>query len=331
MRQTLEHEPRGESVAQVSNLLYRRFPIGRMFRDSPRSNACGAGGLEIRDTADWKSALPPSFTPRAAPAPIFRPGAQPRGDRIVSNVPCNSGALVIISHPMIKRFGLPETSCRQPEIPLCPQRGELLPTLHEFAHNIFRHRPEQNVDMIGHHNPFPQDITLLVEKPHRAGNKPANFGPAQMARSRSRIEVAFYLSEEFTVDGCLVVGRSAAQALGIVKGSKPLPSLAFVPQQHFSGQRIRQPERNEIIGPFPFHMRKIPSGVNTASLRIGGGVLDTARPKLIAHAFQSRVLRLRRHARNLSEASSSCNAAVPPPFVAQVSNLRSFLLAPPLQ
>ena len=156
MRQTLEHEPRGESVAQVSNLLYRRFPIGRMFRDSPRSNACGAGGLEIRDTAqrgqaatkmdrgcgrrpsrsalesrpccgwccarrapkirrglhrfwailiDWKSALPPSFTPRAAPAPIFRPGAQPRGDRIVSNVPCNSGALVIISHPMIKGSG----------------------------------------------------------------------------------------------------------------------------------------------------------------------------------------------------------------------------------
>src|SRR5881396_3222066 len=51
MRQTLEHEPRGESVAQVSNLLYRRFPIGGMLRDSPRSNACGAGGLEIRDTA----------------------------------------------------------------------------------------------------------------------------------------------------------------------------------------------------------------------------------------------------------------------------------------
>src|SRR5712691_11457244 len=38
-------------VAQVSNLLYRRLPVGR---------ACelrSVGGLEIRDTADWKSAL----------------------------------------------------------------------------------------------------------------------------------------------------------------------------------------------------------------------------------------------------------------------------------
>ena len=38
-------------VAQVSNLLYRRLPVGRLY---PRGRVCG---LEIRDTADWKSAL----------------------------------------------------------------------------------------------------------------------------------------------------------------------------------------------------------------------------------------------------------------------------------
>jgi hypothetical protein len=40
----------------VSNLLYRRLPVGR---------PCGnwtAGGLEIRDTADWKSALRGSWS-----------------------------------------------------------------------------------------------------------------------------------------------------------------------------------------------------------------------------------------------------------------------------
>jgi hypothetical protein len=37
-----------EPVAQVSNLLYRRFLIGRATRS----------GLETRDTADGKSALP---------------------------------------------------------------------------------------------------------------------------------------------------------------------------------------------------------------------------------------------------------------------------------
>src|SRR5438552_6923227 len=42
-------------VAQVSNLLYRRFPIGRPFaRPSDRQKA---SGLETRDTAGWKPAL----------------------------------------------------------------------------------------------------------------------------------------------------------------------------------------------------------------------------------------------------------------------------------
>ena len=41
-------------VAQVSNLLYRRLPVGRLHENRM------AGGLEIRDTADWKSALQPS-------------------------------------------------------------------------------------------------------------------------------------------------------------------------------------------------------------------------------------------------------------------------------
>jgi hypothetical protein len=38
-------------VAQVSNLLCRRLPVGHA------QTRLIAGGLEIRDTADWKSAL----------------------------------------------------------------------------------------------------------------------------------------------------------------------------------------------------------------------------------------------------------------------------------
>jgi len=41
-------------VAQVSNLLYRRLPVGRLHL---LRRICG---LEIRDTADWKSALRPA-------------------------------------------------------------------------------------------------------------------------------------------------------------------------------------------------------------------------------------------------------------------------------
>src|SRR5262245_55120509 len=44
-------------VAQVSNLPYRRFPIGRRSKWSWASNCRPACGLEIRDTAGWKPAL----------------------------------------------------------------------------------------------------------------------------------------------------------------------------------------------------------------------------------------------------------------------------------
>src|SRR6266545_6286256 len=45
------------SVAQISNLLYRRIPFGRPSDQSETQEVSRADGLEIRDTADWKSAL----------------------------------------------------------------------------------------------------------------------------------------------------------------------------------------------------------------------------------------------------------------------------------
>src|SRR5438093_3503537 len=45
-------------VAQISNLLYRRFLIGRASQRLTRLKFQGACGLQTRDTADWKSALP---------------------------------------------------------------------------------------------------------------------------------------------------------------------------------------------------------------------------------------------------------------------------------
>src|SRR5437667_12621718 len=49
-------------VAQVSNLLYRGFPIRRR-RETPVSHRSPAvSRLEVGDTADWKSALQPGET-----------------------------------------------------------------------------------------------------------------------------------------------------------------------------------------------------------------------------------------------------------------------------
>jgi hypothetical protein len=45
------------TVAQVSNLPYRRLPAGSVWKLPARSIIRSVCGLEIRDTADWKSAL----------------------------------------------------------------------------------------------------------------------------------------------------------------------------------------------------------------------------------------------------------------------------------
>jgi hypothetical protein len=47
------------AVAQVSNLPYRRLPVGRAPTNSTALELRETCGLEIRDTADWKSALQP--------------------------------------------------------------------------------------------------------------------------------------------------------------------------------------------------------------------------------------------------------------------------------
>ena len=44
-------------VAQVSNLLYRRLPVGRTSKEVVALETHRGCGLETRDTADWKSAL----------------------------------------------------------------------------------------------------------------------------------------------------------------------------------------------------------------------------------------------------------------------------------
>jgi hypothetical protein len=45
------------AVAQVSNLLYRRFPIGRVLKTNHACRFERAAGWKPCDTADWKSAL----------------------------------------------------------------------------------------------------------------------------------------------------------------------------------------------------------------------------------------------------------------------------------
>jgi hypothetical protein len=44
-------------VAQICNLLYRGFVIGKLYDDLPRSKVTTPSRIQFGDTADYKSAL----------------------------------------------------------------------------------------------------------------------------------------------------------------------------------------------------------------------------------------------------------------------------------
>jgi predicted RNase H-like nuclease len=51
-----------QPVAQISNLLYRRLPVGWPPANLETPEFSAASGLEIRDIAGWKPALRPDGT-----------------------------------------------------------------------------------------------------------------------------------------------------------------------------------------------------------------------------------------------------------------------------
>src|SRR6266699_1812991 len=119
--------------------------------------------LEIRDTADWKSALRLG-APRATPAPILRSTTDARRHWIIANIPRNARMLFIVAHPMVEWLRLPESSFGNTQQGLGTSGAELFTALYDLPDHVIRHWPEQNVNVIGHHDPLAQEIALLVKK-----------------------------------------------------------------------------------------------------------------------------------------------------------------------
>jgi hypothetical protein len=279
------------AVAQTSSLPYRRFAIGRA-SDRPRaSHPHSASGLETRATADWKSAL--RLPRRAAPGPIFGARTQSCCHRIVSYVTRNSCPFVGIPDPMIECFWLAKTSFGQSEHLFGTRGRELLPALHDVSQKEIRHWPKQNMDMVWHDNPFPQNVTLLVEEPKCADCQFSYFRSPQIARARSSIQIALNLSNEFAVDHLLGRRLSLICSLGVMKRSQVFRSLSFVAQQYLFRERVCQSKCDEVFCTLSLNMWKVASGVNAASVRIGSRLLHRGRSQLILDPLQSGVVTLR--------------------------------------
>jgi len=319
-----------EIVAQVSNLLYRRLPAGRTVA---RENAFGprpACGLEIRDTADWKSALlfaselrqaagfryqPAFHSARAAPRPVLGTSTETSRYWIVLDIARDPRTFLIVAHPVVIRLGLPEPAFSQTQHSFRPQRSKLFPAFHDLPHQMIRHRPEQNVDVIGHHNPFPQEIALAVKELDSSRHQFGNLRTAQVTRARTLVQMPLHLPPKVAIDGFLAITGGHVAAPGFEHGAQSRRTLRFVAQQDLARERICQPERDEILRALALDVGQVTSRVDAAALRVCRRVLDAPRAQLVTRANDTRVFRGRIHVRRIVACLCWCNP------VAQVSNL----------
>ena len=136
----------------------------------------------------WKPALRRS-TPSAAPTPVLRSGAEAGYHGIVPDVAGNSRLLIIIPNPVIVGFRLPERLFAHAQNLLGAARGELFPRFQNVAQQIVRHRPDDGVGVVGHYNPFMQQIPALMKVSHRVSDKTSDVGPAQVTSARALIKI----------------------------------------------------------------------------------------------------------------------------------------------
>jgi len=297
-------------VAQVSNLLYRRLLAGRALASLARSEVRQPRGLEIRDTADWKSALRLP-APSAAPTPLFRTGAKTGRNRIVPYIPRNPSALVVVPNPVVKRLRLPKAAFLQSEQAFGAQGSKLFPALDDSAQQLIWHWPDQHVNMVGHHHPLVKLIPTAVEKAQRIRHHLRNLRPAQMASTLASVQIALDFSKQLAIGGFpskVIICRELANR----RGALPLES-----QQHFAWQRIGQTKRHEVACTFAFDVRQIAPRVNPAAQTMGSFGRQATGAQLVVHAPQAQVGFTVGHGKSLIRASGTAS----PLFVAQVSNL----------
>ena len=152
--------------------------------------------------------------------------------------------IFIVPDEMFIGFALPEGGdfCRQTFINLV--RGERFPTVQYATQCVAGQWPHDDVDVIGHHHPRVQLITLAVKELNRSGDQSGEFGIAQVTGAVAGIEVfvntAGIPTKQFLL---LVPGQRAFGGQRLLKDGV---ALLFESKQDLLWQRTRLPEGDEI-------------------------------------------------------------------------------------
>jgi hypothetical protein len=246
-----------------------------------------SAGLSMScDLRIWKPALRRS-APSTAPTPVFRSDAEAGCHGIVPDVAGNSHLLIIIPNPMIVGFRLPERFFAHAQNLLGAARGKLFPRFQNVAQQVIRHRPDDSVGVVGHYNPFMQQIPALMKVSHRVSDKISDVGPAQVTSARALIKIAFHLAAKVARDFFFGIVNGFASLCEIVQSPQAFCLFVFKFQQHLLGQRVSQAKRNKIGSPFALHMRQVPARVNARAKRTGSFVPCSAGAELMVSPLQA--------------------------------------------
>ncbi len=207
----------------------------------------------------------------------------------------------VIANPVVKRFSLPESLAGFSENLIRFTGCKSFPTLYDCAHCLIGHRPEDDVNMIGHDNPSIQSVTVAVKKPQCSGDQIRDLGSFEPTLSLVCIEKTLQVAKIIAFDFFDRIFRHAGSSLLlagcrlIVEAVKSFRALCLIFQQHGLRQRIGKSERHEIARTFAFDVRKKTARVNTRPKRICRLRLDAGCAKFKFDAVNPRIIFVGKH------------------------------------
>jgi hypothetical protein len=102
---------------------------------------------------------------------ILPAGDRDRRARIIADVLAATQMFLVIANPVIIRFRLPKWRTLTLQNPVGAHCRKLFPGSHYAGHGMIRSRPEYYMDMVRHHDPCPQLITLCIKEANRLRNQ----------------------------------------------------------------------------------------------------------------------------------------------------------------
>jgi hypothetical protein len=181
---------------------------------------------------------------------------------------------LVIANPVVIRFSLPESLTRLSKKFIRFAGCKPFPTLDNRTQGFIRHGPEDDVNMVWHHDPRVKVVAGAMKKTQRSNNDIRNFGSSKPAFAAVGVKKVFQFPKIIAFDLFnRIIRRSELALFALIRrwGVEPMKSfgtLGLIFQQHVFRQRIHESKGNKIARALAFDVRKKAARMNSRPKRI---------------------------------------------------------------